>query len=259
MLAKIITPSGVTVHLSGYAPFTMTRDHKLFNELESALKFDDEEWIIDIIHMANKVEEFTLGNVKVVDGELFYKGQPLHGTLTDRILSIMGEGEDATYLLKFLENLMLNPSYRSREQLYGFLENCADMPITEDGRFIAYKWVNDDYTDCHTKSIDNSVGSVVTMPRSMVDDDPNRTCSAGLHVCSRGYTKFGTRLMLVAVNPKDVVSVPTDYNNSKMRVCQYEVIQEIEAEEYQNSFKSSIYRGSDEEDEDEIYYDDYQD
>jgi len=30
--------------------------------------------------------------------------------------------------------------------------------------------------------------------------------------------------VLVKVNPKDVVSVPVDYNNTKMRVCRYEVI-----------------------------------
>jgi hypothetical protein len=33
--------------------------------------------------------------------------------------------------------------------------------------------------------------------------------------------------MVCKVNPKNVVSIPADYNNSKMRVCEYEVIDEL--------------------------------
>lgn len=242
MFAKIVTDSGITVFVAGYEPFTMTRDHKLFEELKDAAEFKDIEAVIDIIHMANKVKEYTQGKIDIVDGELFYNGEAVHGALTDRILALMGDDEDAEYLIKFLENLMLNPSYSSREQLYLFLEAAGDMPITEDGRFIAYKWVREDYKDVHSGKFDNSVGQVISMDRSKVDDDRTRTCSAGLHVCSRGYGKFGPRLMLVAVNPRDVVSVPTDYENAKMRVCEYEVIQEIPVDQYENSFTTSVYR-----------------
>ena len=241
MFAKIKTQSGITVFVEGYAPFSMTHDHKLFNEFVEAADAKDIEGVIDIIHMANKVSNYAQGRVQVVGGELLYDGEALDGALVERILQLMGEGEDSDYLVAFLENLMLNPSYQSRKQLYLFLE-ATDLPITEDGRFIAYKWVNDDYTDCHTGTFDNSIGAVVSMERSKVDDDRERTCSAGLHVCSRDYTKFGSRLMLVAVNPAHVVAVPTDYNNSKMRVCEYEVIQELPAESYSDhEFKKSVH------------------
>lgn len=242
MFAKIITNSGLTVFVDGYEPYTMTRDHKLFEEMRDAVEYQDIEAIVDIIYAANKVKNFTNGKVEVVDGELFYNGEAVHGALTDRILSFIAEDEDAEYLIKFLENLMLNPSYQSREQLYLFLEAAGDMPITEDGRFIAYKWVKDNYKDVHSGKFDNSVGQIVSMDRAKVDDDRTRTCSAGLHVCSRGYGAFGPRLMLVAVNPRDVVSVPTDYNNAKMRVCEYEVIQELEVAEYENEFTKPVYR-----------------
>ena len=70
---------------------------------------------------------------------------------------------------------------------------------------------------------------MVSMPRQAVDDNPNNTCSHGLHVCSYEYLKnfTGERLVVCKVNPRDVVSIPTDYNHTKMRVCRYEVIQEI--------------------------------
>jgi hypothetical protein len=71
------------------------------------------------------------------------------------------------------------------------------------------------------------------MERMNVDDDPNHTCSAGLHFCAYSYlSSYGSsgndKVMLVKVNPADVVSIPTDYNNAKARCCRYEVVQEIE-------------------------------
>ena len=33
--------------------------------------------------------------------------------------------------------------------------------------------------------------------------------------------------MLIKVNPRDVVSIPVDYNNSKGRCCKYEVVGEV--------------------------------
>jgi hypothetical protein len=70
------------------------------------------------------------------------------------------------------------------------------------------------------------------MDRDDVDPDRNRTCSAGLHCCSQEYLPefgcgAGNKIVEVRVDPKDVVAVPTDYNNTKMRVCKYEVLREI--------------------------------
>jgi hypothetical protein len=123
---------------------------------------------------------------------------------------------------------MDNPSYRSVQELYGFLEK-NNLPITPDGYFLAYKRVRDDYTDCHTGTMDNSIGKTVSMERNQVDDDQNNTCSQGLHFCSQGYLKHfgGARTIIVKINPRDVVSIPTDYDNSKGRACKYQVIGEV--------------------------------
>ena len=66
------------------------------------------------------------------------------------------------------------------------------------------------------------------MDRKDVNDDPNQTCSAGLHVCSQAYGMYGSRLLLVSVNPADVVSVPIEYKNAKMRVCKYYVKEDVD-------------------------------
>lgn len=82
--------------------------------------------------------------------------------------------------------------------------------------------------------MDNSVGKVLEMPRNMVDEDKNRTCSAGLHFCSYDYLAHfgGERIMVLKINPKDVVAIPADYNNSKGRTCRYEVVDELPVNEY---------------------------
>ena len=36
-----------------------------------------------------------------------------------------------------------------------------------------------------------------------------------------------SRVMLVKINPKNVVSIPVDYNLAKGRCCEYEVVDEI--------------------------------
>lgn len=125
---------------------------------------------------------------------------------------------------------MNNVSKRTIDNLYSFL-TFNDIKITEDGCFTAWKVVNYDYTDCHTGTIDNSPGQIVTMPRNQVDDNPEVTCSTGLHVCAAHYiphfSGYDSRLVKVKVNPKDVISVPVDYKFAKMRTCRYEVLEEV--------------------------------
>jgi hypothetical protein len=130
---------------------------------------------------------------------------------------------------RFVENLMENPSRRAIYELYSFLEEC-NLPITDDGHFIAYKRIRNDWMDVYSGTIDNHIGQKPSLPRRNVDDDCRNTCSYGLHVCSLGYLAHysGERLIAVKVNPKNVVSVPVDYHNSKMRVCEYEVITELD-------------------------------
>lgn len=74
---------------------------------------------------------------------------------------------------------------------------------------------------------DIKIGEPVSMPRGECDGNPFETCSRGLHVGSMAYVAdFGSGrknnvVIEVLVNPKNVVAVPVDYNNTKMRVCEY--------------------------------------
>lgn len=215
----IKTPEGLS---------TLGAGHQNYMAIREALFAGDFEKASTLINIPKAIEKLSHGDITVENGKLFYQGFEVRNVVSKLIIAGLAEGEINKKALLFLENLMENPSADSVEQLWGFLE-AGNMPITDDGHFLAYKRVREDYKDCHSGTIDNSVGQVVKMPRNMVQDDKDRTCSAGLHFCSEYYLGHfgGANIMVLKINPRDVVSIPTDYKESKGRCCLYEVIGQI--------------------------------
>jgi len=195
---------------------------------EDVLQAIREKRLNDIPALADMQSAFEGTGIEIRDGVLVDNEKSMPKELSDRILKFKEQQLPYDALFKFWENLKKNPSYNSRAMLYKFLEHNGH-PLTEDGCFIAYRGVTEDFKDVHTKTFDNKPGSVCEMPRSEVDDDPNKTCSAGLHVACFDYAKgFGEKMVEVKVNPADVVCVPVDYNGTKMRTCRFEVVAETE-------------------------------
>lgn len=126
--------------------------------------------------------------------------------------------------MRFYERLQKNPSKRSVDQLFPFLDK-MNIPITADGCFLAYKGVNSDYTDRHSGTISNRPGSTIKLPRNLVSDDPKEECHFGLHVGAVSYARnFADRMVICKIDPENVVCVPYDNYQQKMRVCEYKVI-----------------------------------
>ncbi len=209
-------------------PHTINKTHISYQKVVDAIKAGEWETVREVIDPKKVVINYGKGNVEVQGDKLFWKGKEFHNSLSNRMISMLQEGLPVEPLVLFMDNLMKNPSKRSVTELYGFLEK-NNLPITSDGHFLAYKKVRKDFKDCHTGTMDNSVGQIVEMERNEVDDDQNRTCSTGLHFCSQNYLNHfgGERTVIVKINPADVVSIPTDYDNSKGRACRYEVIGEL--------------------------------
>jgi hypothetical protein len=211
-------------------PHTVTSTHIGYEKIKQAIKDNDWDAVKDVIDPKKQILEYGAGNVAIQGSKVFWKEREMHGVLTNRLIEMYQDGFPVEPLIAFMENLMQNPSKRAVEELYGFLEK-GNLPLTPDGHFLAYKKVRQDFRDCHTGTMDNSVGQIVEMERNAVDDDQNRTCSAGLHFCSKEYLPhFGghdSRTVILKINPRDVVSIPTDYNNAKGRACRYEVIGEL--------------------------------
>lgn len=225
-----ITDRNVSVNYDGQTHIVPRAD-ALADRLIKAVRENKLNEIPALVDAAKRIEVFSKGNFVVKDGRVHVNGVAAPQVLSDKIVRFSNEGLPFQPLLKFAENLQANPSFRAVNELFTFLEK-NDHPLTENGNFIAYKRVRSSFKDIHSNTMDNSVGNVVEVPRNQVDEDSSRTCSHGLHVANWTYahTQFashdpGSDVMLeVEVNPADVVAIPVDYNNAKMRVCRYKVL-----------------------------------
>ena len=239
----------LTVILKNKA-YQVLQDHINYKLIMENLPTADESTMLDLVDVQKAVSVFSSGLVQVKDGKVLYENEEVHGSISKRILEFMSKGLPFQPLVNFLSNLMQNPSMQSQKELYDFLEH-EHLPITEDGYFLAYKAVRSDYMDKFAGKFDNHIGNVCEMTRAKVDDDRGRGCSYGLHagalnyVATYGSVDAGDHIVIVKINPKDVVSVPTDCNCEKLRTCRYEVVAEYEGE-----LKSPLYKS-------EFSYNDY--
>lgn len=170
---------------------------------------------------------------------ILFDGDTLDNAVAEHIIRILDEGgntDSYSSLVAFLEKLYQNPSEESREALYSFMVR-HNLTIDPDGDFYAYKGVKSDLGSIHSGfgivngvtmngSLKNAPGSIVEIPRSQVNTDRNIGCSTGLHVGSYSYARGFSQgaLLTVKVNPRDVVSVPTDCAYQKIRVSRYKVV-----------------------------------
>lgn len=232
MIPHINTQDGITVVLYG-KPYHVAKDHRDYEEVVDSLYASEDE-VLELVEKVKIGVKNALplsAALEYSDGVVTYYDEPLHGYAVDKLVELIGTNNEITPLCSFLERLQNNPSMQTREDLYTFLEH-GKMPLTEHGTFLAYKAIRENWTDIHTGTFDNSIGARPRMERSLVNDRREVTCSRGFHVCSYDYLPFFSHadghVVVVEVDPADVVSIPQDYSNTKMRVAGYSVIGEIQ-------------------------------
>lgn len=232
-----ITDNTLTVVL-GTTPHIVHSDSEIFHTAidtltdESLTHDETVEALEHLLTPVNAIADVIDGDRVTIEGNrVLFDGEIMPSSLTRKLLTVARNGLPIEPWKRFVVRVFANPSRGAQAELNEFLE-AADLPITEDGCFLAYKRVREDYRDLHSGTFDNSVGKVCEMPRQDVDSDRDRTCSAGLHFCSQDYLKNfysgGGRIVIVKVNPADVVSIPSDYNFTKGRTCRYEVVGEVD-------------------------------
>ena len=231
--------------------------HPNWNAIKAGVEADDPTVVdlFDIGVTAQKRFERLSDRVTVKSGSVFFDNQPVNNALTEQVIRFIDAGvEDFKPLVNFFENVMNNPNEHSREQLFDWL-NAHDFTILPNGNFIGYKGVRvvretlpdtTSYTEKYesishgtaisdgveyTGAIPNPLGAVIEMPRDAVQHDPSVGCHTGLHVGTWSYASGFARgaVLKVEVNPRDVVSVPTDCGHQKLRTCRYTVLEVIDA------------------------------
>ena len=212
---------------------TILASNPLFASAVSAFQIKDLDALMLALDPSRKFLNLyaKYEQIEVKDGSVFVDGETISSVVADRIINFLADGIDCLPIFKFITRLQLNPSKRAVDELYTFLEH-KNLPYTESGTFLAYKAVRNDFTDKHTGKFFNGVGEVLSMPRNKVDDDKNVGCSYGFHAGTLKYaSEFACgsdKMVLVEIDPADVVSIPTDCEFQKLRTCRYKVVAEYE-------------------------------
>lgn len=237
-IAFLVTGNGTVILTANFKTYHVNTDHENYQKIREAINdhcngkyISSEDWVT-LVDLTRPVLEYTGSAVVFENGEFMYGGKPMHNAMVDKIKELRKQNFDAKPMINFLGNAIKNPSMKTLEAVFPFV--CRRyMPITEDGCFFAYKSVRPDYTDWNTGTIDNRVGAKIErLERNLVDDDANLVCSFGYHVGDYDYAygfkaNPGRHIMMVKVNPADVVSVPNDAYAGKVRVTFYEIVSEM--------------------------------
>ena len=252
---------------------TIGKSHLNYEKIREAIRAGNWVEVERLLNPAREIVNYGNGHIEVQGHRLFWKGRELKNALTQKIIQMMEEGFGVEPLVAFMENLMENPSMTAVNELYRFLE-VGQLPITPDGHFLAFKKVNDEFRDVYSNTVLNKPApllseeeraampmkggkrgeatvelvngeTVVSMPRNAVDDQRKNHCSHGLHFCSKDYLKHfgGNRIVIVKINPADVVSIPADYKDTKGRTWRYTVVGEL-AEDPEKALRGAVQVGA---------------
>lgn len=210
------------------------------NEQDAAL----DKLINDKVNLPNSTADAVNAGFTIDGSTVTYQGEALPQVLANKVLALIEQNLPINLFVKFWDNLRQNPSFTAIRELYNFLEY-KELPLTEDGCFLAYKGIQQDGWSVQGNpetrvirgkvndrgQIYNGIGDIIEIERQDVCDDRSIGCAPGIHVGSLSYAKgWASKVVVVKINPKDVVSVPSDCSCQKCRCSQYEVLSSFDNE-----------------------------
>jgi len=228
MIAYTITKNSLSLFLNGESitlPRSSTQAKMILEELKK--EKPDEEAITAFTTLNRGLGQYSIEELHIKDDTVYRFGIALPNIMSKRVIDCYQTGVPYKFLVNMFDRLNLNPSQRAVQESYQFLEH-GNMPITPEGFFLGYKAVNENYLDYFSRSFDNHPGKSHIMPRNAVCDNADMGCDKGFHVGSleyaRGFGYDGGHIIIVMVDPADIVSIPKDCNFKKLRTCAYTVI-----------------------------------
>jgi DNA-binding protein Fis len=252
LIPYTLNDTGITFYLRGQK--TIRSDFHDFAALVDAIKVGDADLVDALANPRKVVAIATFGNVVISnDDDVLFRGNPVPDYLANRILVHVKKNLPVEPMCAFAEKLMGNPNVGVRNDLYKWLEK-GQMPLYPDGDFLAYKRVRHDFSPVHSGGSygkNQAPGQVVTQPRDTCNEDRSTTCASGLHFCSFSYlSEFASsngstdKIIVLKINPRDVVAIPHDYNDAKGRTCRFESVEEVPLEAIQEVFGNRLIVGS---------------
>lgn len=198
----------------------------------------DAEVLFNLHDIFSSISSWSNGDLKITRTEASYNGTPLSEELTDFLIKqfLKNPQDEKAFEAwsKFIRAAANSTTDHVVDRLFLFLSK-NDLYLSPCGEYVyAWRVCTSDYKDKYTRTFDNSVGSECRVPRNQVESDPNKACSKGLHVASIDYlascyASTNDRLLVVKVPIADIVSIPYDYEGSKVRVSSFLVVEDVGA------------------------------
>ena len=85
-------------------------DHTNYKMIVEDLPTATEDELLELVDIEKAVATFSDGQVTIVNSKVMFEGEEVHGSISKRILEFMSKGLPFQPLVKFLDNLMQNPS-----------------------------------------------------------------------------------------------------------------------------------------------------
>lgn len=245
MNTKTIRPTAVIYKLGSQLTFVLAnrtysinKNDPFFLQAVAAYAKGDWDTVLSFVDRPQYLVKYSEGRVKVVDGAVLYDDQPIHGYVVDKILAFMEAALPIGPIVRFLDDLQNAKAEHVKEDLYKFLE-LNDLPLTDDGGFLAYKQVKADGSPFFIAgtNIVYKVGETYEMEYKDCDTSRDECGRQGWHCGNRSFWGAGNfdakgdytgngRMLMVKLMPSWVVSVPSSASGSKLRAFKMEVVAE---------------------------------
>lgn len=239
MNSYIFTLDGLSIVANG-KHYVVTKTHRNYDAIKNAMRAKDFDSVEGLINVAAALVDYAQGTKIEVDAEagvVLYNGTEVDDVIADHILEMLADDFDIMPMVKLLGRIMSNPSERARKETYGWIRHNG-MTITEEGFIVAWKRVKDDFTSFYDNKTMHTVGERTVLDRSQCDQDSTNTCSRGLHFCSHAYLpqymSGRGQVLMLELDPADIVAIPTDYQFSKGRACGYKVVDALNGDARKN-------------------------
>lgn len=244
MIAYTINNEVIVVIIDGVSR-VVPRGTAQASRLLDALKQTpiDEKKVAVLADLKSALAAYAGGDCEILtSGDVIRRGEKIDPVFAAMVIRNFEAGTPYDHILKCFDLLDANPSQKVKQMLPGFLKH-GGMPITAEGHILAYKAARKDmysiYSGDNTKlvmghadeegHIYHGIGEKIRVKRNYVEDNPDNACGPGLHSGSEEYALGWARsnngiMLIVDVDPSDIVSVPKDSDGQKMRSCAYSIV-----------------------------------
>lgn len=244
MIAYTINNEVIVVIVDGVSR-VVPRGTAQASQLLAALKQTpiDEREVAMLADLKSALVAYTGGDCEITtSGDVIRHGEKIDPVFAAMVVRNFEAGTPYDHILKCFDLLDANPSQKVKQMLPAFLKH-GGMPITAEGHILAYKAARKDmysiYSGDNTKLVTGradeeghiyyGIGEKIRVKRNYVEDNPDRPCGPGLHSGSEAYALSWAQsndglMLIVDVDPADVVSVPEDSDGQKMRSCAYGIV-----------------------------------